>query len=139
MSFPFRHNPLGRYLSNGRDFQLHEPVTYEIDNLRIVVPRWFITDWASVPRIFSWLIPKDRARRPAVIHDWLYSTRGMQGALTRRACDNIFLAAMRDSGVPWVTRGLIWLAVRVGGWYPWRQQSTKIPRIEPPTNDENFF
>jgi len=47
---------------------------------RLEVPAGFITDLASIPRLFRnlpWLDPNGFSRRPAVVHDWLYgSERG---------------------------------------------------------------
>lgn len=136
-------NPLGRFLSNGCDFRLHEPLPYELgkegSGVWIVAPRWFVTDWASIPRALQWLIPKDRGRRAAVIHDWLYATRGLRGQYSRAECDAIFLEAMEVIGVHPVTRRAMWLGVRAGGWLPWMRAAKATPRIEPPDDTHEYY
>ncbi len=94
------------------------------------VPKGFVTDYASIPQIF-WNIPgfdpEGPAAIPAVLHDYLYSLRGSDPYFQpRAACDAIFLEAMESVGVPWLTRHLIYRAVRIfGGLYsmsaPWRE------------------
>jgi hypothetical protein len=86
----------------------------------IEVPAGFNTDFASVPRIFRNLLPPDGPYgRAAVIHDYLYSTHGLGGELTREQCDRILLEAMKRLGVSWITRMTIFWAVRAGGQSHW--------------------
>lgn len=77
----------------------------------IVVPKGFTTDLASVPRLpgMFWLFG-GRARRSAVLHDWLYSNHA-----PRAFADAVFFAAMRDEENTF-TRAVMWLGVRLGGW-----------------------
>lgn len=119
--------PLGRYLPGGKLFRLEEQLVYEIGHEGsgrcVVVPRGFVTDFASIPRLSQVLIPKDVGRRAAIVHDWLYATKGLKGAFTRKRCDEIFLEAMEVLQVPALVRWTMYLAVRAGGWVVWRQQS----------------
>ena len=80
-----------------------------------VVPDGFPTDFASVPRVVVWLIPRfGRYTLPAVLHDWL-CTRGIEtGVVTSREADGIFRRAMRELGVPVARRWLMWTGVRWG-------------------------
>lgn len=83
----------------------------------IVVPAGFETDLASIPQVFQNLIPiNGRHRAPAILHDYLYSIKDR----TRKACDDLFLEAMKSVGVRWSQRWVMYLAVRVGGWVGWR-------------------
>ncbi len=71
-----------------------------------MVPEGFITDFASVPRIpFVYDKLEDIAQRPAVIHDYLYST----GILQRDVSDRVLLEAMELTEIPWAKRRLIYL------------------------------
>lgn len=81
----------------------------------IEVPAGFITDGASVPRIF-WgvLSPFGDYFGAALIHDFLYSPHNRR--FDRATCDGIFLEAMAAAGVPWLRRRTIYRAVRLGGW-----------------------
>jgi len=84
----------------------------------IVVPVDFITDFASVPRIFWAIIsPIDKHAKAAVIHDYLYEV----GCYTRKRSDEIFLEALNVLEVkPW-KRHCLFYAVRLFSWYRWNQ------------------
>ena len=78
----------------------------------LTVPAGFRTDLASVPRlpVVYWLCG-GRANKPAVVHDYLYST----GIVAREIADAVFLEAMGVVGVPLAYRRLMWAGVRLGG------------------------
>ena len=84
----------------------------------ILVPKGFITDFASVPRmpILFWLAG-DKARAAAIIHDYLY----WSGLVDRATADRIFREAMQVSGVPAWRRWGMWAGVRSGGWVAWNR------------------
>ena len=87
------------------------------DNVEPVnVPRGFVTDFASIPRLF-WikLRPDGEYTYPAVIHDYLYWTQ----STSRKVADRIFRYAMADFGIPSPTVIAIHTAVRLGGWLAW--------------------
>lgn len=90
---------------------------------KISVPRGFLTDCDSVPRLplAYWLL-KDRTRMSAIVHDWLYFWGKLKGKpIRRKTADRIFLDAMEEEGVGWWRRRAIWLGVRAGGWRPWNK------------------
>ncbi|MEQ1861883.1 MAG: DUF1353 domain-containing protein [Chthoniobacteraceae bacterium] len=94
--------------------------------LYITVPAGFVTDYASVPGPLQSFAGKiGRQNRAAILHDWLYHTRGIPrlGAipdtLTRAECDRIFRDVMKADGVSWRLRWRMWLGVRLGGWAAW--------------------
>ena len=72
------------------------------------------TDGASIPRIF-WpiLSPFGEYFEDAVIHDFLY--QGKYHRFTRLQSDQIFLEAMKYTGVTWYRRATIYRSVRVFG------------------------
>ena len=77
-----------------------------------IVPAGFITDLASIPRIFRWAFTgHGKSREPAVIHDWLYFIKH-----DRKEADAVFLEALGYAGMGWWARRAMWLAVRTGGW-----------------------
>jgi hypothetical protein len=42
----------------------------------IIIPKGYVSDMLSIPRVFRWLIPQNgRGRRAAWVHDWLTDTR----------------------------------------------------------------
>ena len=78
-----------------------------------IVPKGFLTDLDSVPRIpyiYSWF--KGYAKASAILHDWLYVT----GEVSRRKADKKFYRCMREEGVSrWRALFIFW-AVRLFGW-----------------------
>lgn len=91
---------------------------------RIVVPRGFVTDFASVPRIFWTFFPKHgEYTRAAIVHDYLY----WQQQCTRSQADELFDIVMEDSDVDTTSRFTIYAAVRVWGDDAWdgNQQAKK--------------
>jgi len=79
--------------------------------VKVIVPSGFVTDLASIPRIFRFLIVKNgRHRAAAIVHDYLVR---LELAFSRRTADRIFLEAMKVSGVPKLRRWLMYKAVRL--------------------------
>ncbi|MCK5602323.1 DUF1353 domain-containing protein [Candidatus Pacearchaeota archaeon] len=92
-------------------FEVTEDYKCEVSD--IVIPKGFITDGASIPRIF-WPVfpPFGQYFNAAVEHDYLYSITYQ----TRKEGDKIFLEQMKNDGVKWFTRKMIYRAVRMFGW-----------------------
>lgn len=103
-------------LPDGIHWKLVKPFTFwyedETGRYEINVPAGFITDFASVPRLF-WVIlpPTGRYGKAAVVHDFLYK----EGQLPRKQCDKIFLEAMMVLGVSKWKRQIMYWAVRLFG------------------------
>lgn len=75
----------------------------------VVVPPWFITDLASIPKGFHWLISDDGYERfAAVIHDWLC----VSAEVDRKVADEIFYEACFVAGVPTIKNRVMYRAVR---------------------------
>lgn len=102
-------------------FRVVRPFIYEVGSpgsgRMFIVRPGFLTDFASVPFGFRWLVPiVGRHGKAAVLHDWLYDTH----VVSRRQADDIFYEAMGVLGVrPW-RRFLAWAAVRLFGAPAWR-------------------
>lgn len=119
----------------GTWFMLNQPYRYRIgsSNAVLTIPRGFVFDYASVPPPLTLIYPSQgRYSRAALIHDYLYAT----GVCTRLQSDNIFLIAMRESGVPKEARIEIYTGVRLGGEDAWDRNAAdrqaRRPRIIPP-------
>lgn len=98
----------------------------------ITVPTGTLTDGASVPKIFhSVLGPTGPYFRAAVIHDYLYSPQSdiRYKHITRSMADDIFYDAILDCWCRKATANVMWLAVRAGGWRPYKKPSAPIKRI----------
>ncbi|EOI6844551.1 DUF1353 domain-containing protein, partial [Salmonella enterica] len=78
----------------------------------IEVPAGFVTDLASVPRIFWTILPPDgKYAKAAIIHDWMYDN----ALRTKKEADLIFLDGMTVLGVPKWKRIIMYYAVRLFG------------------------
>jgi len=87
--------------------------------LRIDVPAGFLTDYASIPRLFWRIWPHDDCAEAAVVHDWLYS----QPDADRLFADAMLALVMRLTGKPRLMRWAFYLAVRCGG--RWARKTRK--------------
>lgn len=82
----------------------------------VTVPRGFITDFASVPRLpFAFILFGDRVHAPAVVHDYLCSTLWPTRRITWAQAAEVFHEAMKADGVPWFQRWPMFLGVRLFG------------------------
>ena len=102
-------------IGDGRRWRLKEPFEYYRtgrEHIRYIVPAGFVTDFASVPRLFWPILPPyGKYGKAAVLHDYLYRT----GAVERKEADLIFKEAMEVLGVKrWKSSILFW-AVRLFG------------------------
>ena len=126
-------------------FELELPITYEDDsrgsNLvrTIMVPNPavpFTTDLTSVPKLFTWLVPKSGRHLPAaLIHDGLVGSgtptyvTSDDSTIDRIDADQVFRNAMQDTGVGLIRRWLVWAAVANASlcsgarpaWAPWKK------------------
>jgi hypothetical protein len=113
---------------------VEKPISYRPAGTtdEITVPAGFVTDLASIPRWAWTILPPDGPWvKAAVIHDFLYQTKGTgvwkghpsgdtrPTPYTRAQADGILREAMEDRQVGPVARNIIWAAVRVGGGGGW--------------------
>jgi Protein of unknown function (DUF1353) len=97
------------------DWELLRILEYVGNRDRFEVPEGMETDFASVPRVFVWFLPKyGRYTKAAILHDYLWRSAVPAGKLTLAEADGIFRRAMWELGVPFLRRWMMWGAVRVG-------------------------
>ncbi len=105
---------------DGKYWVLARPMVYEQPKTKqtFTVQRGFVTDLASVPRLFWSAVPPCGKYTPAaVVHDYLY---WYQPANCDRECaDTLLLVAMEESGVGELERNAIYAGVRAGGKDAW--------------------
>lgn len=83
---------------------------------KVLVPKGFVTDLASIPPIFySLLRPDGEFAYAAIIHDYLY----WEQAGVRAQADEILKAAMQDLGVNRLKIEAIYAAVSAKGQKAW--------------------
>jgi hypothetical protein len=93
------------------NWELVHAVIYRGKHDSFTVPAGFITDFATVPRIFVWLVPTYGAyTKAAILHDYLLSS----DVVTDADANGIFRRAMHELGVPFVTRWVMWAGVSWG-------------------------
>lgn len=108
-------SPLVIEYLNGKTYRLVQGFGYQTaigDLGEIRVPVGFKTDFASIPRgLWNIFPPTGAYGKAAVIHDFLYRCT----MVDRKLCDQVFLEGMETLGVGWLTRRLMYRAVRIFG------------------------
>ena len=105
-------------LDDDKTWRLEKSLYYSSDLLNRVigVPKGFLTDFASVPRVpFIYEAYGDRCHRESLVHDWLYRADSLP-KVSRRVADAIFFEAMKSRKKSRFVCWGMWLGVRVGGW-----------------------
>lgn len=95
---------------------------------RLIVPTEFITDLASIPRLFRnlpWLDPNGLSRRPAVVHDWLYGSRAGR-RFGKQFADSFLRSALMSEGAAKGTAHSFYLAVSWFGGESWDDDGLKL-------------
>lgn len=91
----------------------------------VTVPAGFVTDLASVPRLFWDILPPfGTYTRATVVHDYLYRTQ----LLPRDKADRILLQAMVACGTGLLARTIIYWNVRWFGEAAWLDDSRHLPK-----------
>jgi len=123
MSSFTKHPPL-QPLPGGKLWKVIEAFEYHVGNEDsnevIKVPEGFITDFASIPRIFWSIIggPWGKYGYAAIVHDKIYWSK----ECSRKRADFIFLDAMKTLGVKRYRRNLMYWAVRIGARWVWKRR-----------------
>lgn len=121
---PFTRDTLLLEPLTAETWKLHDPLVYEGATDRFVVPAGYVTDFATVPRIAVWLVPKfGLYTRAAILHDYLITDAQADGRISSRDTDGLFRRAMRELGVPPVRRWLMWTGVRWGALFNRRRRA----------------
>lgn len=88
---------------------LEHDYTVELENVKLTVPRGFITDLASIPKLlWSFLPPFGAWTKGSVVHDYIWES----GILTLKEADDIFLEMMLKEGATKWKADLIYYSVR---------------------------
>lgn len=96
-------------------WELLKDVIYKDIDTEYRVPVGYHTDFASVPRATSWLYPRTGAySAAAIIHDWLITDMLPIGYIESNHVDWVFRNAMKELGVPFARRWVMWAGVRLG-------------------------
>ncbi|OUT06889.1 DUF1353 domain-containing protein [Campylobacter concisus] len=98
--------PVGKY-----QFELVENYRYR----DIVIPKGYITDGASVPRIFWSIFPPNKAEylSAAIVHDYLTDIVIEKKSITFRSADNTFKEMLIDLNVNKIEVTVLYWSVRL--------------------------
>lgn len=100
----------------GDIFRLTQTAVYQ-DNTgkQWLIPKGMVTDFASVPRVAVWLLPKfGKWTDASLVHDWGCERGIREGLISPVGNDWLFLEIMQNAGVSWLARWLMWAGVRWG-------------------------
>lgn len=117
-------------LPDGKHWVVRKEFYYYIDSEdgeRITVPVGFITDFASIPRPFWFILPKwEKYGSAAVIHDYLYCTKEK----SKSEADKLFLDGMKVLGVgEWERNSMYW-SVRFFGLHSYiKKKDNKFIKV----------
>jgi hypothetical protein len=104
-------------------WKLQDDFSYEDDSIQVTVKSDFITDGASIPKLF-WSVAgnplENDLLKPAIIHDGLYTL--MQ--LPRGKCDKLLKEMLLFNGTSKVKANLVYYVVRILGGSHWKKDTT---------------
>lgn len=94
-------------------WRLEEEIRYIGERDEFIVPKGYTTDFATVPRVAVWLIPRFGSfTKAAILHDFLLTNCLEAGRVSSVDADGLFLRALRELRVPAYRRLLMWTGVR---------------------------
>lgn len=99
----------------GDFWRLWEDFYFYINDTEYVIPKNFLTDFASIPDLVKTALFTDKEKYSAasVIHDYVCRKK----IFTRDVCDEIFYRANLMGGISKFKSYEMWIGVRSGGWY----------------------
>lgn len=116
-----------------KDWEVMRSLAYVGKCDEFTVPISMLTDFASVPRVFVWFLPRyGRYTKAAILHDYLWREKARTGDVTWRDADATFRRAMRELDVAFLRRWMMWAAVRwaslfkKGGSKDWWKDSWSV-------------
>lgn len=127
----FPNHISGYFEDDDRHFTLTADFVYEDleQDVRIVVPSGFTTDFNSTPRAIWWYFAPTDYPEAGVVHDWLYKNPSGYThpsgdpvvAFDRSACDDIHRRILDLKGVRWTKRQAVHTGLHAFSWKPWNE------------------
>lgn len=102
------------------DITAHD-ANYVPYRMHVLIKAGFVSDGASVPKAFQWILPSWKEQGgagfnvAALLHDALYGEKGF-GQLSREECDDLYRGALRENGLPRWKASLVDMALFFAGW-----------------------
>lgn len=107
-----------------KTWRLVEELAYAGERETFLIPAGYVTDFATVPgflRSPTGIDAYGPYTRAAIVHDWLLTSEIPARRVTSRDADGIFRRVMREEGTDFMTRWLMWAAVRWGATFSRRR------------------
>jgi hypothetical protein len=122
-------NLVVRFGNSGNHAWLATDLIMQYDEKCIRVPKFFKTDFASIPQAVRSLIPQlGKWTSAAVAHDYAYWC-GPSLGFTQKSADDMLLKLMEDAGVKWWRRHAIHKGLRIGGWVAWNKHRKAVHTV----------
>lgn len=104
----------------GFNYKLTENFEIIVDGYEVTIPKGFVTDFASIPRILWSVYPPQYASyvEPAIIHDYFYRCKNDHD---RNFADDILYYALVENGVKKSTASNFYFGVRTFGASSYRK------------------
>jgi hypothetical protein len=109
-------------------WKLQDNFSYEDDYIQITVKSDFITDGASIPKLFWSVVGNPLSNdllKPAIIHDGLYTL--MQ--LKRLECDKLLREMLLFNGTSKLKAYFIYFSVRLFGGAHWKKDTSNMMKF----------
>lgn len=114
------------------NWALQRYLIYKGKTQTFCIPKGYVTDFASVPWFLQWFVPRTGVwTLAAVLHDWLITHGIPEGLVSSRDADGIFRRVLREEGVGFIRRWLMWAAVRVAAPFSKHRRPSGIVRDLP--------
>ena len=90
---------------------------------KIVIPKWFDTDFWSIPRLLRMFFNPTRYIS-YILHDRGYSK--LNTKYTRKEIDLMLLEALHIEWASFIERTCVYIGLRIGWWYAWRKNKKSL-------------
>ena len=110
------------------NYELSRDYRLEMNNVTVVVPKFFKFDGASIPApawLFSYTPFHPDVMLPSLIHDWMYFNHQED----RDTADDIFFTLLKANGVSNFMANAMWGAVKVGGGLVWDNDEDDVAML----------
>ncbi|PAF51274.1 hypothetical protein BKH44_06095 [Helicobacter sp. 13S00477-4] len=99
---------------DGMRVRLLESIVYQSKSgSLIIVPKDYVSDGGSIPKIFWFVLsPFENYAKSCILHDYLCDAFH-KGSIKRKTCDEIFLESMEFLNIKKSTRLTLYYAVRL--------------------------
>ena len=109
-------------------YELSRDYKLELDNVAVIVPKYFRFDGASIPApawMFTYTPFHPDVMLPSLIHDWMYYNHQAD----RDIADDLFFTLLKNNGVSNFMANLMWGAVKAGGEFVWDNDEEDIEML----------